>query len=56
MLSSRLMTTFFGLSEGHVGSEFPDQGLSPQPLQWKHGVFTTAPPGKSPRQYQMQRL
>ena len=41
MLSSRLMTTFFGLSEGHVGSEFPDQGLSPQPL---------------PRQYQMQRL
>ena len=27
-----------------VGSYF--QGLYPQPLLWKHGVFTTGPPGK----------
>ena len=32
---------------GHVASYFPDQGSNPHPLQWKHGVLTTAPPGKS---------
>ena len=26
---------------------FPDQGLNLCPLQWKHGVLTTGPPGKS---------
>ena len=29
------------------GIWFPDQGLYPGPLQWKHGVLTTEPPGKS---------
>ena len=31
----------------HVGSEFPDQGSNPPPLQWKCRVLTTGPPGKS---------
>ena len=29
------------------GLKFPDQGLNPCPLQWKHDVLTTEPPGKS---------
>ena len=32
---------------GHVGSEFPDQGLNQCPLDWKQGVPSTGPPGKS---------
>ena len=34
---------------GHVRlhMEFTDQVWSLHPLQWKHGVFTTEPPGKS---------
>ena len=35
---------FFGCAAWLVGSYFPDQGLSPRPLQW---VLTTGPPGKS---------
>ena len=31
----------------HEESQFPDQGLNLCPLQWKHGVLTTGPPGKS---------
>ena len=27
---------------------FPNQGWNPCPLQWKHRILTTAPPGKSP--------
>ena len=27
--------------------QFPDQGLNPGPLYWKHGVLDTGPPGKS---------
>ena len=26
------------------GVQFPDQGLSPSPLHWKHGVLTTGLP------------
>ena len=37
----------FGHAVWHVGSEFPDQGSNPCPLQWKHGVPTTGLPGKS---------
>ena len=36
-----------GHSAQHVGSQFPKQGLNPGPLQWKHGVLITGPPGKS---------
>ena len=32
-----------------VGSRFPHQGLNLHPLQWKHGVLTAGPPGKSLR-------
>ena len=28
-------------------SQFPEQGLKPCPLQWKHSVLTTGSPGKS---------
>ena len=30
-----------------VGSQFPDRGSNPGPLQWKHGVLTTGPPVNS---------
>ena len=36
------------LTEWHVGSWFHDQGLSLCPWQWKRGVLTIGPPGKSP--------
>ena len=32
---------------GYVGSQFPDNGSNPLPLQWKHRVLTIGPPGKS---------
>ena len=38
---------FFGLTVQHVGSKFPNQEWNPHPLQWKHKVLTTQPPGKS---------
>ena len=31
----------------HSTRNFPDQGSNPRPLQWKHGVLTAGPPGKS---------
>ena len=30
-----------------MGCEFPDQGLNPRPLPWKHGVLTPGLPGNS---------
>ena len=39
---------FFGCTTRHAGSQFPNQGSNPSPLQWKRGVLTTGPPGKSP--------
>ena len=39
---------FFGHTMWHLGSWFPDQGWNPCPLHWKHGVWTTGPPGKFP--------
>ena len=38
---------FFGHTMRHVGSWFPDQGSNPHPVQWKCGVLTTGPRGKS---------
>ena len=38
---------FFCCTGQHVGSQFPNQGLNPRPLQWKHRDLTTALPGKS---------
>ena len=37
---------FFGHSMRH-GGNFPNQRSNACPLQWKHGVLTTGPPGKS---------
>ena len=34
----------------HARSLFPNQGLNPCPMQWKHGVLTTRLPGKSQSQ------
>ena len=31
----------FGRATQHVGSEFPDQGLNPHPLEWKCKVLVT---------------
>ena len=39
---------FFGCAAQLAGSQFPHQGSNPCPLQWKHGVLTTGPPGNSP--------
>ena len=36
-----------GYAMWHVASWFPDLGLNPCLLQWKHGVLTTEPSGKS---------
>ena len=38
---------FFGHTVEHTGSWLPDQGSNSCPLEWKHGVLTTGPPGKS---------
>ena len=38
---------FFAQAIWHAGPEFPDQGLNPQPLQWKCGILTTGRPGKT---------
>ena len=35
---------YFGCTVGHV--ELLRPGMEPMPLQWKHGVLTTGPPGK----------
>ena len=32
---------FIYLADRHVGSQFPDQGSNPRPLQWKRGVLNT---------------
>ena len=37
----------FGHATRYAGSYFPDQGSNLCPLQWKYGVLTTGPPGKS---------
>ena len=37
-----------GYASEHVGSSFPNQGLNPCPLRWKHGVLTTGSPRNSP--------
>ena len=42
-----VLSLFFFLAAWHVGSYFPNQGSNPCPLQWKYGVLTTGPPGKS---------
>ena len=35
----------------HAGSQFPDQGSNPRPLQWNCRVLTTGLPGKSLHSY-----
>ena len=35
----------FGHGMWHGGSQFPDQGSNPCPLQWKYRVLTTGLPG-----------
>ena len=37
----------FGCLTLHGGSQFLGQGSNPRPLQWKHTVLTTRPPGNS---------
>ena len=37
----------FRHTERHPGSQFPDQGLNPCPLQWKRHVLTTGLLGNS---------
>ena len=37
---------FFGLTLKYVGSQCPDQGLNPCPLQWKHRAPITGSPEK----------
>ena len=38
---------FFGHAIYQVGTEFINQRRNSYPLQWKHGVLITGPPGKS---------
>ena len=37
---------YSGHAMQHAGSQFPDQGLNPCPLQWKRKALTAGPPGK----------
>ena len=47
-LSNEYESAFlFGYTTGFVGSQFPDQGLNPCPLQLKCRVLPTGLPGKS---------
>ena len=48
-VQTREISSFFifGCAAQHVGSQFPDQGWNPRPLQWKRGVLTTGPPRRS---------
>jgi len=46
-ISSPITFFSFGHTAEHVGSSFPDQGLNPCLLHWKHGVLTTGMSGKS---------
>ena len=39
-----------------MSSSFPDQVLNMCPLQWKHGVLTTGPRGKSPESSRLTEL
>ena len=43
----RFLFVLFSCIARHERSQFPDQGLKPCPLQWKHSVLTTGSPGKS---------
>ena len=45
---SFLFFFFFWLHHSRCRILVPDQGSNPRPLQWKRGVLTTGPPGKSP--------
>ena len=38
---------FFDHASWHAGSWFPNWGSNLHPLQWKHAVLTTGPPGTS---------
>ena len=39
------------LATQHVGSQFPNQGLNPYPLQGKQDILTIGLPGKSLKAY-----
>ena len=41
------LAVLFDRTKWHVGSKFPNQVSNPHLLQWKLGVLTTGPPGKS---------
>ena len=50
LLAPSLSLSFFfflAILQGLGDLKFPDQGLNPCPLKWKHRVLTTGPPGKS---------
>ena len=42
---------FFLCAVQLAGSEFPNQGANPRPLQGKHSVLTAGPPGRSQRPF-----
>ena len=42
-----LLSIYLFITAPHGMWNFPDQGSSPCPLQWKRRVLTTGPPGKS---------
>ena len=48
MILALVLWAFFFFATPRGMRNFPDQGWNLGPLQWKHGVLTTGPPGKSP--------
>ena len=47
LLNSSSTFFFFWLCHTACGILVPQPGIKPPPLNWKHGVLTTGPPGKS---------
>ena len=45
-----------GHTKRQVGSQFPNQGSNPRPLQWKHGVLTTGHQGSPWRMHFEERI
>ena len=41
-----IFTLFLDHTVQHVGSQLPNQASNPCPLQWRHRLLATVPPGK----------
>ena len=47
---------YFGRAQRHAGSQLPDQGSKPRPMQWKHGVLSNGLSWKSWHAHSCRRV